>query len=153
MELAVSEITTANETRAPTERGNATMHFTLTDEHRAKLASSKYQLRLYCTSSSFHSSAPQSLWATQVCPIEFPPICEIKINAVTLSANTRGMKKKPGTAPPVDLGKHVKLTTLNRIDMTYMNNNTPTSGPFTPKVSFFSSILMLPRQCLIGCSC
>lgn len=107
------------------------MHFSLTEEHRNKLTSSRYQLRLYCTSSSFHSSTAQSLWASQVCPIEFPPICEIKVNAVTLTANTRGMKKKPGTAPPVDLGKHVKLQGLNKIDFTYMNNITP----FTPKVS------------------
>ena len=130
MENSVSEIVPAPETRSQSERGAVVMHLTLNDETRTKLQSSNCQIRLYCTTSSFYTPGTGSVWSSQMCPIEFPPVCELRMNGNVISANTRGMKKKPGTAPPVDLGKHLKTIGLNRIDMTYVNN----SQPFVPKV-------------------
>lgn len=44
-----------------------------------------------------------------------------------LSANLKGMKKKPGTAPPPDLGKAVRHTAgaANRVEMVYVNSQQP----------------------------
>jgi E3 SUMO-protein ligase PIAS1 len=58
-----------------------------------------------------------------MCPIEFPPTCEIRVNGTALNANTKGLKKKPGTAPPCDLGKTVKPAAQNRVEMVYINSN------------------------------
>jgi E3 SUMO-protein ligase PIAS1 len=65
------------------------------------------------------------MWAQQICPIEFPPIIEIKVNGSVVSgANTRGLKKKPGTAPPSDLTKLTR-TGANRLELTFINNSQP----------------------------
>lgn len=87
--------------------------------------SSKYQLRLFCTSSVFY---PASSFRTNTdpCLVEFPPTCEVRVNNVQLTANLKGMKKKPGTAPPPDLGKYVRLNPiLNRVEMVYVNSQQP----------------------------
>jgi E3 SUMO-protein ligase PIAS1 len=61
-----------------------------------------------------------------MCPIEFPPTCEVRVNNVQLTANLKGLKKKPGTAPPPDLGKYARLTALqNRVEMVYVNSQQP----------------------------
>ena len=96
--------------------------------------SSKYQLRLFCTSSMFYSSGLNSFKThSGPCPIEFPPTCEIRVNNGQISANTKGLKKKPGTAPPVDLGRTVKMTpqSQNRVELIYVNSQQPAQ----PKVS------------------
>ena len=95
------------------------------------------QLRLFCTSSVFY--AGNSLYATNTtpCPIEFPPTCEVRVNTVQLTANLKGLKKKPGTAPPPDLGKLVKHTGSNRVDMVYLNTQSQQGVP--PKVRLASS--------------
>lgn len=86
-----------------------------------EVSRTKYQLRLYCTSSTYYS--PSAYRASQeYCLVEFPPTCEIRVNNVTLNANVKGLKKKPGTAPPADLGKAVKLPGQNRVDMVYVNS-------------------------------
>lgn len=58
--------------------------------------------------------------------IDFPGTCEIKINGETVNANTKGIKKQPGTAPPVDLGKpgsalSLAVEVINKIEMVYVN--------------------------------
>lgn len=60
--------------------------------------------------------------------MEFPPTCEVRVNNNALSANLKGMKKKPGTAPPPDLGKHLRLGagSSNRVEMVYVNSQQPT---------------------------
>jgi E3 SUMO-protein ligase PIAS1 len=88
--------------------------------------SPKYQLRLYCTSATYYT--PSSYRANQeLCLVEFPPTCEVRVNGTTLSANVKGLKKKPGTAPPADLGKAVKTNGQNSVEMVYVNSaqNTP----------------------------
>lgn len=64
---------------------------------------------------------------TGPCPIEFPPTCEVRVNNVQITANTKGLKKKPGTAPPADLGKAVRMTPQgqNRVELIYVNSQQP----------------------------
>ncbi|KAJ2920234.1 hypothetical protein MD484_g146, partial [Candolleomyces efflorescens] len=49
-----------------------------------------------------------------------------KVNNTQLSANLKGLKKKPGTAPPPDLGKLVRCSPQpNRVEMVYVNSTQP----------------------------
>ena len=59
--------------------------------------------------------------------MEFPPTCEVRVNSSQLSANLKGMKKKPGTAPPPDIGKHLRMVSgaANRVEMIYVNSQQP----------------------------
>lgn len=58
--------------------------------------------------------------------MEFPPTCEVRVNNVQLSANLKGLKKKPGTAPPPDLGKYIRVNnTGNKVEMVYVNSQQP----------------------------
>lgn len=110
--------------------------------HR-RFPSSKYQLRLYCTSSSFYSPpGPFRNPLAQLCPIEFPPTCEVRVNGAQLTANLKGLKKKPGTAPPPDLGKatRVAYNQTNRVEMIYVNSQQPTS----PKVALSPHTRIFP---------
>lgn len=96
---------------------------------------SKYQLRLYCTTSTFYTPAPGSFrTSTQPCPIEFPATCEVRVNNNVLQANLKGIKKKPGTAPPADLSKLVRVVAgcQNRIDMVYVNSQANTGPKVIP---------------------
>jgi E3 SUMO-protein ligase PIAS1 len=70
------------------------------------------------------------------CPIEFPPACEVRVNSLGLTANLKGLKKKPGTAPPPDLGKLVRLTpgATNRVEMVYVNSQQPVHGKVSQPV-------------------
>ncbi|KAJ7783730.1 PINIT domain-containing protein [Mycena maculata] len=125
----VSPIEECPESSSATDRRTKQLSFNLTNEHIAKLKSdsSKYQLRLFCTSSVFYSPTLSSFRPnTGPCLIEFPPTCEVRVNNVQLSANLKGLKKKPGTAPPPDLGKYIRLnTTTNKVEMVYVNSQQP----------------------------
>lgn len=98
-------------------------------------------MRLYCTSASFYNLgrpvvAPDG---KPDCLVEFPPTTEIRVNGQTLTANTRGLKKKPGTAPPPDLGKLLKQVGINTVHVFYMNNQ----QPFVSKVGFYLILSVL----------
>ncbi|KAF8230622.1 hypothetical protein L208DRAFT_1362781 [Tricholoma matsutake] len=128
VEGLVSSVTECPESTSPTDRRQQLMTFNLNNDYLAKLKSpgSKYQLRLFCTSSIFHSGPNSFRATTSACPIEFPPTCEVRVNNVQLTANLKGLKKKPGTAPPPDLGKYVRLTNVqNRVEMVYVNSQQP----------------------------
>lgn len=62
--------------------------------------------------------------------MEFPPACEVRVNNMQLQANLKGLKKKPGTTPPPDLGRLVKMSpgAANRLDMIYVNSQQPIHG-------------------------
>ncbi|KAF7306881.1 MIZ zinc finger protein [Mycena indigotica] len=123
----ISSIIECPESSSATDRRSQVFNFTLTNEQLAKLKSNspKYQVRLFCTSSSFYSPNTTSFRATP-CLVEFPPTCEVRVNSVQITANLKGLKKKPGTAPPPDLGKHIKLSTAaNRVEMIYVNSQQP----------------------------
>ncbi|KAG6912006.1 hypothetical protein DXG01_000254 [Tephrocybe rancida] len=133
VEQAVSSVMECPESTSATDRRQQTVTFTLTNDHLAKLkaTSSKYQLRLFCTSSIFYSG-PNAFRTTLPCPVEFPPTCEVRVNNVQLTANLKGLKKKPGTAPPPDIGKQCRLTAIpNKIEMVYVNSQQPVQ----PKLS------------------
>ena len=100
---------------------------------------SRYQLRLFCTSSTFYAPSTPTAFRTSngPCPIEFPPTCEVRVNGTQLTANLKGLKKKPGTAPPPDLGSAVRWNTSgpNRIEMVYVNSSQPAQA----KVRFLAT--------------
>lgn len=128
IERPLAEITQLSEVRDSQSRGTGTVSFNITVEERAAISAGTHQARLYCTSGHFYSSG---ISLGSVCLIEFPGMVDIRVNGTIITgANTRGLKKKAGTAPPVDLSKLVRVG-QNRIDFTYVNNTTP----FQPKVS------------------
>ncbi|EPQ60617.1 hypothetical protein GLOTRDRAFT_68408 [Gloeophyllum trabeum ATCC 11539] len=123
----VSSVVECPESAGSMDRRQGNLSFSLTLDQIRKLQSTnpKYQLRLFCTSSSFYSPGLTAYRAnTGPCPIEFPPTCEVRVNNVQLTANLKGLKKKPGTAPPADLGKAVRITPQmsNRVEMVYVNS-------------------------------
>ncbi|ESK97922.1 miz zinc finger protein [Moniliophthora roreri MCA 2997] len=137
----VSQIVECPETTSASDRRQQSLQFTLSDEHLDKLKqpNSRYQLRLFCTSSMFYSPNSTFRTSSTPCPIEFPPTCEVRVNNVPLTASLKGLKKKPGTAPPPDLGKYVRMTTTqNRIEMVYVNSQQPTQ----PK-KFYLVVMMV----------
>lgn len=70
--------------------------------------------------------------------MEFPPTCEVRVNSTQITANLKGLKKKPGTAPPPDIGKYSKLTGHNKIEMVYVNSQQPVQS----KVGAFSFLFV-----------
>ena len=61
--------------------------------------------------------------------MEFPPTCEVRVNNTQLTANMKGLKKMPGTAPPPDIGKYARTTSVaNRVEMVYVNSQQPVSS-------------------------
>src|SRR6266702_1767435 len=97
--------------------------------------SPKYQLRLYCTSSSYFALGASGLrFGGNPCPIEFPPTCELRVNQVQITASTKGLKKKPGTASPAYLGNSVRIALghQNRVEMVYVNSQTNSNQPPPP---------------------
>ncbi|KAJ3551022.1 hypothetical protein NMY22_g51 [Coprinellus aureogranulatus] len=126
----VSTIIECPESNSAMDRRQQTLTFTLTSDqiNKLKQPSSNYQLRLFCTSSIFYNSSTPAAFRNNLppCPIEFPPTCEVRINGTLLTANLKGLKKKPGTAPPPDLGKCVRWnSTPNRLEMVYVNSTQP----------------------------
>ncbi|KAJ6604600.1 PINIT domain-containing protein [Mycena vulgaris] len=129
VQQTASAVIECPESSSATDRRQQLLTFNLTADHIAKLKSdsSKYQLRLFCTSSVFYSPTLSTFRPnTGPCLIEFPPTCEVRVNNVQLNANLKGLKKKPGTAPPPDLGKYIRLaTTTNKVEMIYVNSQQP----------------------------
>ncbi|GAA5947804.1 hypothetical protein JCM3775_005240 [Rhodotorula graminis] len=118
---------------APGDRKTAVCPITLTEAQRTLLVKSnespsnpQYQVRLYCTSDTNYNQMRSHVNQFPA-PVEYPGVCEIKINGVTIAANTKGIKKQPGTAPPVHLspakGTTIALTpgAPNRAEVHYIN--------------------------------
>ncbi|KAJ7446598.1 PINIT domain-containing protein [Mycena latifolia] len=121
IDQVVSTVLECPESYNPTDRRESTLQFRLNDEQLAKLRApgSPYQLRLFCTSSKFYSPG-YTYNGTTECLIEFPPTCEIYVNDVQLKgALLKGIKKRPGTAPPPDLGT---VGAKNTVRMIYINS-------------------------------
>lgn len=58
--------------------------------------------------------------------MDFPGTCEVKLNAQNVVANTKGIKKQAGTAPPVNLSQvgdalNLAPSTLNKVEVVYVN--------------------------------
>ncbi|KAH9811103.1 PINIT domain-containing protein [Melampsora americana] len=125
---------------AQNDRKQVSLTLTLSSEQKTKLtqsqtnsSNSQYRLRLFCTSEN-HYNHPQ-LTSPQApvlppAPTEFPTTCELKLNSMTISANVRGLKNQPGTAPPPDLSTtgngsliNMKEYGMNRVDVIYTNTD------------------------------
>ncbi|KAI8329400.1 PINIT domain-containing protein [Chlamydoabsidia padenii] len=85
-----------------------------------------YEIRFFCTDydaqHTTHSCAKE---------VEFPLICEIKVNSEhTIGGNAlRGMKNKPGTTNPADLTFACHLSTIrNTIEFVYAQTMKPFAG-------------------------
>ncbi|KAG8966476.1 SUMO ligase siz1 [Tulasnella sp. 419] len=135
----ISTITTCPESTSSSDRKSVNFDFMLTIDQRNKLLSQfpKYELRLYCTSSSYYSK-PTAFYpagSNNPAPVEFPNTCEIRVNNVALTANTRGLKKKAGTAPPPSIAREAKPSpgALNKVEMVYCNNQPQNQIPPPPK--------------------
>ncbi|KAK7059967.1 E3 SUMO-protein ligase pli1 [Favolaschia claudopus] len=115
---AVSTVLDCPESFSATDRRECTLHFQINDNQMAKLHSpgAGYQLRLFCTSSKFYS--PGSFNNVE-CPIEFPQTCEVYVNNIQLKTSLlKGIKKRPGTAPPP---KFDIVNARNSVRMIYIN--------------------------------
>ncbi|KAM6498061.1 PINIT domain containing protein [Amanita muscaria] len=138
----VSRVTECPESTGTSDRRQAGFDFHLSSDQITRLAASgsKTQLRLFCTSSVFYAGNNPYAANNMPCLIEFPPTCEVRINTVQLSASLKGLKKKPGTAPPPDIGKLVKLSSSNRVDMVYLNTQNQQGVP--PKKYYLVAMLV-----------
>ncbi|KAG9126524.1 SUMO ligase siz1 [Ceratobasidium sp. 392] len=125
VEQSLGQLTTCQENKDATDRRSQSFIFSLSKEQSEKLQmSKKYEVRLYCTSSTHY--APNAFASTPV-PIEFPPTCEIRVNNKNINANVRGLKKKPGTAPPPNLTPFMSNSpgVTCKVELVYVNNVTP----------------------------
>ncbi|KAG5437596.1 hypothetical protein PCANB_000633 [Pneumocystis canis] len=79
------------------------------------ISDESYRVYLFCTATD---SA-----AFGLALIEFPAHVDLKVNGKHVNANTRGLKKKPGTAPPVDITNLLFLDSklINKIEIIYSN--------------------------------
>ncbi|KAH9968782.1 PINIT domain-containing protein [Russula dissimulans] len=140
IDQVVSNIAECPESTSSGDRRQQVLLFSLTADQIAKLNSPdpKYQLRLYCTSSSHFALGAAGLrFGGNPCPIEFPP-------PVQITASTKGMKKKPGTAPPAHLGDSVRVSIghQNRVEMVYVNSQANSNQP-PPSPKKYYIIVML----------
>ncbi|KAF9211724.1 SUMO ligase siz1 [Podila verticillata] len=75
-----------------------------------------FQLMVFC---GWADSSPQH-------PVlmEFPSVCEIKVNGRVLEANLRGMKNKPGTVSPANITRLCRLENAdyNKVEFIYANS-------------------------------
>ncbi|KAG0207335.1 SUMO ligase siz1 [Mortierella sp. GBA30] len=76
----------------------------------------EYQLMVFCGWADGPTSSPVLM--------EFPHVCEIKVNGRVLEANLRGMKNKPGTVSPANITKLCRLEAAdyNKVEFIYANS-------------------------------
>ncbi|KAG0039773.1 SUMO ligase siz1 [Podila clonocystis] len=77
---------------------------------------SELQLMVFC---GWADSSPQ-----QPILMEFPSVCEIKVNGRVLEANLRGMKNKPGTVSPANITRLCRMENAdyNKVEFIYANS-------------------------------
>ncbi|KAH9050423.1 PINIT domain-containing protein [Lactarius hengduanensis] len=148
VDQTVSTIAECPESSSSGDRRQQVLLFSLNADQIAKLnaVDPKYQLRLYCTSSSYFALGASGLrFGGNPCSIEFPPTCEIRVNQVQITASTKGMKKKPGTAPPAYLGSSVRtaLGHQNRVEMVYVNSQTNSNQPPPPPKKYYMVVMLV----------
>ncbi|KAG1158458.1 hypothetical protein G6F37_005781 [Rhizopus arrhizus] len=108
----------------PASNGNVSnsFQFTLNSDQRQLLSKSSqidghpiYQIRFFC--SKLNHSLNNLL-------VEFPPVCEIRLNGNTISAATlRVLKNKPGTVNPPDITIMTRKKDTNRVELVYGSIN------------------------------
>ncbi|KAI7895266.1 PINIT domain-containing protein [Mucor mucedo] len=105
-------------------RQSRSFSFTLTEENRRLLATHNavderppYQIRFYCA---------KYTGATEQLQLEFPGICELKINENVIPGHSlRCLKSKPGTVNPPDLSIMIRKSAQNNIELIYINSEFP----------------------------
>ncbi|KAF9581075.1 SUMO ligase siz1, partial [Lunasporangiospora selenospora] len=77
---------------------------------------SSFQIMVFCRCADSPPNTPFLM--------EFPHVCEIKINGRVLEANLRGMKNKPGTVAPANITRLCRLDSaeFNKIEFVYANS-------------------------------
>ncbi|KAF5313153.1 hypothetical protein D9619_003521 [Psilocybe cf. subviscida] len=127
IDQVITNVVECPESTSAQDRRQQHLNFTLTNDVVSKMRTpgSPFQLRLFCTSSIFYAGNNSFRSNTLPCPIEFPPTCEVRVNNTQITANLKGLKKKPGTAPPPDISKYTRLSTNNKVDMVYVNSQVP----------------------------
>ncbi|KAJ7282482.1 PINIT domain-containing protein [Mycena rebaudengoi] len=122
IDRVVSPVLECPESFSSTDRREVSLSFRLDNDVLAKLQAhgSPYQLRLFCTSSKFFSPGYNG---NTECLVEFPQTCEIYFNEVQLKSSLlKGIKKRPGTAPPPNIGAVVRnWWPDNTVKMIYIN--------------------------------
>ena len=80
-------------------------------------------MRLFSTSEDHYNIArPHDNASSFGAPVDFPSTCEIKLNQIPLTANTKGIKKKVGTAPPVSLSiAALNPNGVNKVEIVYVS--------------------------------
>ncbi|CAM0141614.1 E3 SUMO-protein ligase pli1 [Umbelopsis sp. WA50703] len=73
------------------------------------------QLRFFCKAVDVPNTSAPAL-------MEYPPICELKVNGRVVSGSLRGLKNKPGTVNPPNITSLVYLNgNRNQVELVYAN--------------------------------
>ncbi|KAI9361965.1 hypothetical protein BD770DRAFT_425651 [Pilaira anomala] len=115
-------------------RQSRSFSFTLSDEDRKLLQTQNtvderppYQIRFYCA---------RYAGRTDKLEVEFPGICELKVNDNVIPGQTlRCLKGRPGTVNPPDLSIMSKKNAVNNLELIYINSSFP----------FIASVYMVER--------
>ncbi|KAG7812404.1 hypothetical protein KL921_001636 [Ogataea angusta] len=97
------------------DRGCCRFVFNLLPEERQLLMSSPNMRACLISGQRSASMSEQD--------VEFPQPNEITLNGVKLKQTGRGIKGKPGSAKPIDLTEHLRLSETNRLDVVYAFTN------------------------------
>ncbi|KAI9013889.1 PINIT domain-containing protein [Phycomyces nitens] len=75
-----------------------------------------YQVRVFCV------AAPSSFEESKDVTIEFPSMCELRVNGHIIEGSTlRGLKNKPGTVHAPDVTPWIKPEYTNKIELLFAN--------------------------------
>ena len=97
-------------------------------------SSPHYSLRLFCTSSDHYKpqymGQPTSALSNRAIPIEYPTNPDISIDGMHIHFRERGLRGKPGSAPPIDLMRtHAQMVLASsRQVLVVMGHTGPTTG-------------------------
>lgn len=126
----ISEVAVLNEAKDRTLR-SVLLEFKIPPDFSQQLYQSRivpsnpvrHQLRIYAASSDFYKP---HLFDQQL-PIDFPVLCDLKINGHQLKTNTRGVRNQPGTAAPpnadCDKGLRISPDASNTLEVVYRDTN------------------------------
>lgn len=126
----ISHVAVLNEARDRSLR-SALLEFKIPPDYSQQLYQSRivpsnpvrHQLRIYAASSDFYKPP----LFDQPLPIDFPVLCDLKINGNPLKSNTRGVRNQPGTAAPpnADSDKSLLISpnASNTLEVVYRDTN------------------------------
>lgn len=105
-------------------KNSSFMELRLSSSQRENLRNhpTSFQVRMFCTTYTAHSA---SIDPRHPAPIEFPIVCDVRVNRAQLSVNLRGKKTAAKVQPP-NLNKDGKLNlsgAQNVVELAYSNTN------------------------------